>query len=233
MITHSRILRATILMTLITAPLAGVVTLAAGARTHHGLAGGLDPHVAADILHVRNNFVTQLAQLLTFLGGELVIGTLTLALIITLLEGRGPYYAGLAAAAMSISASVTVGTKLAVERTRPGPIDRLGAPDPSSSFPSGHTLNSATFFGLVIILLIPLIHSRSTRIAATIAATTVALGVGASRVYLGYHWTSDVLASWLIATFLLTLVVITARRRSAPPDTRLVVERTTAGTNAG
>ena len=83
-----------------------------------------------------------------------------------------------------------------------------------SSFPSGHTLNSTVFLGLAVILLLPLIHRRASRIASMAGAMLLALAIGWSRIYLGYHWTTDVIASWLLA--LAILVGAAAATRFAP-----------------
>lgn len=142
---------------------------------------------------------------------------MAVALIMVLLARRGSRHALVAAVAMATSAAVTVGAKMAVERARPGAADRLGAFDGTYSFPSGHTLNSAVFLGLVCLLLIPLLVQRSARIGAHGAAVLLAAGIGASRIYLGYHWTTDVLASWLIAAALLSVVYIVSRVLLSPP----------------
>jgi membrane-associated phospholipid phosphatase len=180
----------------------GVLVLADAGRERDGVAR-LDPHVASGVLDTRSGPLTHLAHALTLLGSEPVVGTLAVLLFIALLERRGQVFAIIAAAAMAVSVGLTVGVKLLVERPRPGAADRLGPVDHSYSFPSGHTLNSAVFLGLAVILLLPLIHRRALRLTAMVGAGVLALAIGWSRIYLGYHWTTDVIASWLIATALL------------------------------
>jgi membrane-associated phospholipid phosphatase len=219
---RSRLLDATVPAAVFAATVSGVLVLADSAREHDGVSANLDPRVAADVLDARAAVLTHAAKLFTLLGSEPVVGALALLLVVLLLERRGPFLAGCAAGAMAVSAALTVGVKLLVERARPGAVDRLGPLDSSYSFPSGHTLNSAVLLGLVTLLLIPLIRARGRRIVAVIAAGSVAVAIGLSRVYLGYHWASDVLASWLIAVAILACVriaidvvpEITVRRRS-------------------
>jgi membrane-associated phospholipid phosphatase len=197
-----------------------VTTLAAAAAAFAGLTDAasegdgvtrLDPYIAADVLTLRTGALTAIAHTLTFLGSEIVVSVAALLLLIALLERRGARYAGLAALAMGLSAALTVGIKLAVGRDRPGIADRLGPVDHTYSFPSGHTLNSAVLLGLVCLLAVPLLSRPSTRVAAWAAAALLAVGVGSSRVYLGYHWTTDVLASWMVAIILLTVVHVAER----------------------
>jgi membrane-associated phospholipid phosphatase len=190
---------------LVAVPVAAVLVLADSAREHDGVSAYVDPRVAADVLRARTSLLTTLARLLTLVGSEAVVGTLALILVIFLLERRGPFLAVCAATAMAASAALTVGVKLLVERARPGAVDRLGPLDASYSFPSGHTLNSAVFLGLVLLLVVPMIPTRGRRIAAAAGTAVLAVGIGLSRVYLGYHWASDIVASWLIAVALLSV----------------------------
>ncbi|MCW2840210.1 MAG: phosphatidic acid phosphatase, partial [Aeromicrobium sp.] len=140
-----------------------------------------------------------------------------------------PRPAIIAAAAMAVSAGLTVAVKTTFGRARPGATDRLGPFDSTYSFPSGHTLNSAVFLGLVCLLLVPLLSKRRARLGAYGLAVALAVGVGGSRIYLGYHWTTDVLASWTIATMLLTVVHVVNRHltRRARQSGNVQVDRAT------
>ncbi len=184
---------------------ASFLALTDSVREGDGIAGH-DPSLTADLVGHRAGALTAIAQVLTFIGSEVIVGVSALGLIIVLLERRGPRYAIVAAAAMATSAAMTVGVKMAVARVRPGTADRLGPSDSTYSFPSGHSLNSAVLLGLVCVLLVPLLRNRRARIGAYGAATLLAAGIGASRVYLGYHWTTDVLASWAIASVIVAIV---------------------------
>ena len=188
----------------------GVLVLADAGRERDG-AARIDPHVAAGILDIRSGPLTHLAHELSLVGSEPVVGGLALLLFVVLLERRGQMFAVIAAAAMAVSAALTVGVKLLVERPRPGAIDRLGPVDHSYSFPSGHTLNSTVLLGVAVILLLPLIRGRALRVTTVVGAGLLALAIGWSRIYLGYHWTTDVIASWLLATALLVGVQAVTR----------------------
>ena len=113
---------------------------------------------------------------------------------------------------MAGSAALTVLVKHLVARARPGAADVLGPVDHSYSFPSGHTLNSAVFLGLLVWLLWPALRSHAARTMAVAAAALLAAGVGASRVYLGLHWVTDVLAAWLLAGAWLSLLLLARDR---------------------
>ncbi|MCL8251729.1 phosphatase PAP2 family protein [Aeromicrobium fastidiosum] len=183
--------------------------LADSVSEHDGPAR-LDPTMTADVVAHRTSAVTAAARALTFFGSEAVVGVAALGLVVMLLERCGPRLALIVAGAMATSAGLTVGVKMAMGRARPGGADRLGAFDSTYSFPSGHTLNSAVFLGLVCLFLVPLLRHRAIRTASYALATAAAVGIGASRIYLGYHWTTDVLASWTIAAVVLAVAYTVA-----------------------
>lgn len=66
----------------------------------------------------------------------------------------------------------------------------------NASFPSGHAMLSAVVFLTLGVLAARFADRRRVKILAVSAAVLVSLLVGASRVYLGVHWASDVLAGW-------------------------------------
>lgn len=109
--------------------------------------------------------------------------------------------------------------KLVFERPRPPLADRIVLID-SWSFPSGHSLNSMVVLGLLTVLAV---RERPGRLRRTLLATLgtfLVLVVGFSRVYLGVHWPSDVLAGWFIGVLWLTICLTIAHRTSGntPPS---------------
>jgi membrane-associated phospholipid phosphatase len=195
---------------------AGVLTLADAGREHDG-PSRVDPIIAADVLKVRAPGLTDLARVFTFLGSEVVVGGLAIVVFGALLMLRRSRDAGVFAIGIGGSAFLTVAVKLLVARPRPGSVDRLGALDTTYSFPSGHTLNSTVFVALVVWLLWPGLRHAG-HVALVAGGAVVALGVGASRVYLGYHWLTDVLASVLLALAWLSIVWLLCQsvRRTVP-----------------
>ncbi|MCD9027639.1 phosphatase PAP2 family protein [Luteimonas sp. BDR2-5] len=100
-----------------------------------------------------------------------------------------------AAAALGGSALLNLGTKRLFARDRPNLWDSI-APETTYSFPSGHAMGSMTLALVLVLLLWP----TRWRWPALIAMAVFVPMVGLSRVYLGVHYPSDILAGWLAAS---------------------------------
>ena len=85
--------------------------------------------------------------------------------------------------------------KLVFERPRPALTDHIVLVD-SWSFPSGHSTNSMVVLGLLTVLAVRERPGRLRRTLLVAIGAFLVLAVGFSRVYLGVHWPSDVLAGW-------------------------------------
>jgi len=95
--------------------------------------------------------------------------------------------------------------KLLFYRPRPEPFFGLASPV-THSFPSGHAMVSCCFFGVLAVILAARQPSRLKRIAIFAAAALLVALMGFSRVYLGLHYPSDVLAGYAAAVVWLAVV---------------------------
>lgn len=131
----------------------------------------------------------------TALGSTTVLTFLVLVTAIFLrLAGR--MRTALLLIAATALGSLTVETiKALVSRSRPDLAGRL-MEETSKSFPSGHAALSAIVYLTLATLLFPVLPNRRIRAFVLIVALTLTLSVGVSRVYLGVHWPSDVVAGW-------------------------------------
>ena len=113
--------------------------------------------------------------------------------------------------------------KLGIDRPRPDLVSHLVNVQ-TLSFPSGHAMMAAVTYLTLGSMLAGIVPGRATRIYVLSVAILVTLLVGVSRVYLGVHWPSDVLAGWCAGFAWAMLCWLVERRlltgtRPAPPAT--------------
>ena len=92
---------------------------------------------------------------------------------------------------------INQGLKHLVDRPRPE-FSWLASPPEGPAFPSGHSVHAFLLFGLLIVILGTLVRPRWLRITIQVLLGLMILAVGASRVYMGIHWPSDVLGAYLV-----------------------------------
>lgn len=132
---------------------------------------------------------------ITALGSTTVLTLVVLVTACFLALRRRFRSALLVLAATSLGALAVTLVKALVARSRPDLIDRL-MEEASHSFPSGHAANSAIVYLTLATLLFPVVRGwRMRGFVLGVAMLLVGL-IGVSRVYLGVHWPSDVLAGW-------------------------------------
>ncbi|MDQ3213521.1 MAG: phosphatase PAP2 family protein [Acidobacteriota bacterium] len=142
-------------------------------------------------------WLTSAALDITALGSATVLG-LTVAVVAGFLILQGMWRTGLFVMAASGSALVVNAVlKELFQRTRPDVVPHLREVM-TMSFPSGHALVSAVVYLTLGALSMGIAERRLTKFYCMAVAMLVTGLVGASRVYLGVHYPTDVLAGWLI-----------------------------------
>ncbi|MFD6101227.1 phosphatase PAP2 family protein [Nocardia salmonicida] len=168
----------------------------------------------------RGEPLTSITTVITDLGS-----TLSMTILASFTVGVFALRRNLPVAALvavtSLGAGVLVWViKRLVGRQRPPEASRLVF-EPSLSYPSGHTLGSTVVVGIVAIVLVPRITKHWVRSTATVLAVAFPIAVGLSRIYLGVHWTTDVLAGWIIGLLWLVLCVTVFTRVLNPQATAI------------
>lgn len=141
-----------------------------------------------------SDLITPIAKFVTKLGGAI---TLTLITIILLLGLKNKKIGLLVALNLIISTGLNLLLKNIVQRPRPNEfrlIDETGY-----SFPSGHSMVSMAFYGFLIYLIYKFVKSKRLKWALMIVLSILIITIGISRIYLGVHYTSDVLAGFTIS----------------------------------
>ncbi|BCG91858.1 phosphatase PAP2 family protein [Mesorhizobium sp. 131-2-1] len=157
---------------------------------------------------------------ITSLGSTSVLVLLTTAVIIYLLLIRRPTTALLMFVAVAGGQVLSSLLKFEVDRPRPDLVSHL-VNETSLSFPSGHAMLSAVTYLTLGSMAARFLPGRTTKTFVLGLAILTTLLVGASRVYLGVHWPSDVLAGWCAGfawAMLCWLVARFLQRRHAVAD---------------
>lgn len=151
----------------------------------------------------------------TALGGGIVL-TIVVVVVTGLLIVQRLWLTALAMLASSITGGLIVDfVKAQVNRPRPDIVEHLVTVS-NMSFPSGHSANSAIVYLTLAGLASQVTEHRATRRYLLIVAILLVGAIGCSRVYLGVHWPSDVLAGWSFGTlWALAWWLATARARRA------------------
>ena len=106
-------------------------------------------------------------------------------------------------------AALSTWVKALIQRPRPLPpeVRVVVAPLGGTSFPSGHVLTYVPFYGFLGFLLAEHLHEGPLRNASVMTLTSMLALVGPSRIQQGHHWTTDVVASYLLGSaYLLALI---------------------------
>ena len=149
--------------------------------------------------------LTAIMRFLSFVGSTIVLTIGTIVIVVVFLVRKWSREAKLFAATMIGAAILNVTLKMTFKRARPTPFFDLTPPE-TYSFPSGHSLGSACFFGALAALLTARIRDRRIRVLVWILCTMMFLLIGLSRIYLGVHHTTDVIAGFVAALIWILMV---------------------------
>jgi membrane-associated phospholipid phosphatase len=184
----------------------------------------LDVPLLHAAMALRSTGVDAFSAAVAYLFGPIGMPAMAVAAILVLSLRRRSLTPLILIAASGIgSLLMTVAGKDIIGRHRPPLADAIAPFEFSPSFPSGHTLNATVIAGVVGYLLWLRRHTIAARVVSIAAPVLIAIVVGLTRVLLGAHWFTDVLAGWLLGAAWLAVVVtthrlyLTARRRGAPP----------------
>jgi len=142
-------------------------------------------------------WIVEIARDITALGSVVVLTTLTAFVVGFLALSRRFEAAAFLAIAALGGQCLNAALKTYYGRERPDPSLRWIEID-SLSFPSGHATSSAVIYLTLAVLLVRLAENRAEKIYLIAAALFISFLVGFSRVYLGVHYPTDVIAGWAV-----------------------------------
>ncbi|MDP9027676.1 MAG: phosphatase PAP2 family protein [Actinomycetota bacterium] len=173
---------------------------------------GLDLPILNFMMSLRSPLLDTVVTGYTDIAGPIGMPILAVVAILILSLRRRSWTPAILIAAAGIgSLLMTIAGKDIIGRHRPPLIDAVPPYEYSPSFPSGHTLNALVVAGVVAYLLILRRSTTHGRVITIVVAAVFALTIGLSRVFLGHHWFTDVLAAWVLGAAWLALI-ITAHR---------------------
>jgi undecaprenyl-diphosphatase len=155
----------------------------------------------------------------TALGGTGVLTVITLAVAGFLVATDKRHTAFAVITAVATGTALSQMLKWGFARPRPDLVPHA-AEVYTASFPSGHSMLSAVVYLTLAALVAQTQPSRRVRAYLIALAATLTMLVGASRIYLGVHWPTDVLGGWVVgATWaLLSWLILLRARREADGD---------------
>lgn len=159
-----------------------------GLRTPGDLSRPIGPH-----------WLLQSAVDISALGGGTLMWLFGIAGLVWLLYRRKRAEAGWIAVSLIGASLIDNGLKAWIARPRPALVPHL-AQVTDASFPSGHAMVSAALYLTLALMLAEGAKGWAPRVALVAFASLIVVLIGCTRVFLGVHWPSDVLAGWSFGT---------------------------------
>ena len=154
--------------------------------------------------NIINDKLTPIVKVITHIGGAKIVFVLTVLAIILIkgLKNKLFLLTGIVG-----TAGLNVVLKHIVQRERPN-INRL-IPEKGYSFPSGHSMMSMAFYGMLIFLIFKYVKNTALKWTLIVILTILLSTIGITRVYLGVHYPSDVIGGFVVSlTYLFILTEI-------------------------
>jgi undecaprenyl-diphosphatase len=169
----------------------------------------IDKPVEAWLEGARADWLTTVMAVIAFVFGPIVMPII--ALVTTVAWGilaRHAWRPILLAGGMLLGLVLVQALAPIIDRQRPPISEMLLEVDKTASFPSGHVMGVADFLFITTYLVFSRHRNTIVAVFAYIVATAIVLLTAACRIYLGYHWATDALASISLSLFVLGLVIL-------------------------
>ena len=149
-----------------------------------------------------SDFVTPVAKFITNLGGAIFLVALTVILILFIKNKK------VGISILSNLVIITILNQLLKKiLQRPRPVGYRIVEETGYSFPSGHSMISMAFYGYLIYLIYKNVENKYFKWTLIVLLSILIVSIGISRIYLGVHYTSDVLGGFCIAISYLVIYI--------------------------
>ena len=154
-----------------------------------------------------SDFTTPIAKFITNFGGAIFLIILTITLFVLIKNKK---------IGLSIILNLIVITGLnqilKYILQRPRPTEYRLIEETGFSFPSGHSMVSMAFYGYLIYLIYKYVKNKDLKWISIVLLSILICSIGISRIYLGVHYTSDVLGGFLISLSYLIVYTLIVNR---------------------
>lgn len=178
---------------------------------------GLDLSLANLLYAWRDPLLVKIFLWVTLLGKWWVVAVIVLVVIIIFyLKGHKKY---INLFFLSEGGSFLTGFLAKIIWQRPRPSNMAVSTEYFWSFPSGHAILAVSLYGFLIYFFWKTLKKQSHKITVLFFGLLVIIAIGFSRLYLGAHYLSDVLAGYLVGIFWLVISITVANQKFKPVAT--------------
>ena len=161
-----------------------------------------DEFVYKYVTYFKNDYLTTFFKIMSFLASTTFLLFVTVFIMVFIKKKNVGFYVGLN---ILLCFLLNQSVKLVFGRSRPEFINLIE--EGGYSFPSGHSMVSLAFYGFFIYMIFHKRYSKKKKVLLSIPFALLTLLIGISRIYLGVHYASDVLAGFALSMAYLIIYV--------------------------
>lgn len=163
-----------------------------------GLVSNFDNFIYGKLTSNMNDTLSNIIIFITHLGDTIVV--ILFCFVLLLIKKTRIKFGIPISLALIISAILNNLLKIIFIRERPNILRLIN--ETNYSFPSGHAMNNACLYTMIIILINKYISNKKIKITITIISIMMPIIIGLSRVYIGVHYITDVIGGWILGSTL-------------------------------
>jgi undecaprenyl-diphosphatase len=168
----------------------------------------IDDWLIRHIQQLESDYWTGVMKVITYIGSKSIVIFIILVIIICFLLFKQYWKIGILIVAVLGSVALNHLLKLLITRVRPDTHPLII--ETGYSFPSGHSMNAFTLYGMMTVLLWTYVPNRIGRSLLVGFSLFMIVAIGLSRIYLGVHYPSDVIAAYLASCTWVSFVIFVA-----------------------